>query len=120
MPAVPVEVLDPTGAGDVFLSALMVGHGRRTGRCSSGCKFANLCAGLSVRDFGGALAAPGWGAVAAWWADNRDNNRLSRDFAFLDEVIPPGTPREVSRADATIGLRQLPPLPPQPHPRKPQ
>ena len=61
-----------------------------------------------------------WGAVAAWWADNRDNNRLSRDFAFLDEVIPPGTPREVSRADATIGLRQLPPLPPQPHPRKPQ
>ena len=119
VPAVPVDVLDPTGAGDVFLSALMVGTAQDW-PLQQRLKFANLCAGLSVRDFGGALAAPGWGAVAAWWADNRDNNRLSRDFAFLDEVVPPGTPREVSRADATIGLRQLPPLPPQPHPRKPQ
>ena len=36
VPAVPVEVLDPTGAGDVFLSALMVGTAAATGRCSSG------------------------------------------------------------------------------------
>jgi hypothetical protein len=118
VPAVPFDVLDPTGAGDVFLSALMVGT------AGDWClqqrlKFANLCAGLSVRDFGGALAAPGWGAVAAWWTENRTDRRISRDFAFLDEVIPPGTPREVSRADATIGLRHLPPLPPQPQTRKP-
>ena len=118
VPSVPVDVLDPTGAGDVFLSALMVGTAQDW-PLQQRLKFANLCAGLSVRDFGGALAAPGWGAVAAWWAENRNDSRLSRDFAFLDEVIPPGTPREVSRADATIGLRQLPPLPPQSHPRKP-
>jgi len=118
VPSVPVDVLDPTGAGDVFLSALMVGTAQDW-PLQQRLKFANLCAGLSVRDFGGALAAPGWGAVAAWWAENRNDSRLSRDFAFLDEVIPPGTPREVSRADATIGFRQLPPLPPQSHPRKP-
>ena len=112
-------MLDPTGAGDVFLAALMVGT-LRDWPLQQRLRFANLCAGLSVRDFGGALAAPGWGEVAAWWADNRDSTRLGRDYAFLDEVIPPGTPREVSRADATIGLRQpAAHSRPQPHPRKP-
>ncbi len=116
VPAVPVEVLDPTGAGDVFLAGLMVGTAGGW-LLQQRLRFANLCAGLSVRDFGGALAAPGWGAVATWWAENRALPRLSRDYAFLDDVIPPGTPREVSRADATIGLRHLPPLTP-PQPRK--
>jgi sugar/nucleoside kinase (ribokinase family) len=117
VPAVAVEVLDPTGAGDVFLAGLMVAT-IRGWPLQQRLRFANLCAGLSVRDFGGALAAPGWGAVARWWADNRDQPRVGRDYAFLDDVIPDGTPREVSRAEATIGLRHLPDLPPQPIPRE--
>ena len=36
------------------------GHAARSGRCTQRIRFANLCAALSVRDFGGALAAPGW------------------------------------------------------------
>lgn len=108
VPAVQVTSLDPTGAGDVFLAGLMVAslggwplHQRL--------RFANLVAALSVRDFGGALAAPGWGAVSAWWTEARQRPRHARDFAFLDDVIPEGVQREVSRASATIGFRRLPP-----------
>jgi sugar/nucleoside kinase (ribokinase family) len=119
-PGVPVEVLDPTGAGDVFLAGLMVGT-LQDWPLLQRLRFANLCAALSVRDFGGAMAAPGWGEVAGWWAENRTRPRTGKDYAFLDDVIPPGTPRAVSRAMATIGLRQLPPLPTPPSavPRNP-
>lgn len=117
VPAIAVDVLDPTGAGDVFLAGLIVGTMQRW-PLQQRLRFANLCAGLSVRDFGGALASPGWGAVAAWWAEHRAHTRHGRDYAFLDDVIPPGTPREVSRAEATIGLRHLPALPPQPQQRE--
>ncbi|MEP9381518.1 PfkB family carbohydrate kinase [Nocardioides cheoyonin] len=112
-PGVPVEALDPTGAGDVFLAALMLGTLREWPLLQR-LRFANLCAALSVRDFGGALAAPGWGEVAAWWAEARQTPRMGKDYAFLDEVIPAGVPRAVSRAAATIGLRPLPPLPTEP------
>jgi sugar/nucleoside kinase (ribokinase family) len=118
VPAVAVDVLDPTGAGDVFLAGLIVGT-MAAWPLQQRLRFANLCAGLSVRDFGGALAAPGWGAVAAWWTEHRTHSRFGRDYAFLDDVIPAGTPREVSRAEATIGLRHLPALPP-PQPQREQ
>jgi len=103
-PAVPVEALDPTGAGDVFLAALVAGTlcdwplQRRL-------RFATLCAALSVRDFGGALAAPGWGEIHAWWRQVRGTSRRAADYAFLDEVMPAGEARRVSRASATVGLR---------------
>lgn len=109
-PCVPVKVLDPTGAGDVFLAGLVLGT-LRAWPLQRRLRFANLVAALSVRDFGGAMAAPGWGEVAAWWSGARHTPRTAKDYAFLDDVIPPGTPRAVSRASATIGLRQLPPLP---------
>lgn len=114
-PGVPVEVLDPTGAGDVFLAGLMLGT-VRSWNLQHRLRFANLCAALSVRDFGGAMAAPGWGEVAMWWTEARKSARIRNDYAFLDDVIPPGTPRAVSRAMATIGLRELPPLPTTPLP----
>ncbi|MGH3385724.1 MAG: carbohydrate kinase family protein [Nocardioidaceae bacterium] len=109
-PGIPVDVLDSTGAGDVFLAGLVLGT-LHEWSLQHRLRFANLCAALSVRDFGGALAAPGWGEVATWWAEVRDAPRMCKDYAFLNDVIPPGTPRAVSRADATIGLRRLPPLP---------
>jgi hypothetical protein len=103
-PAVPVEALDPTGAGDVFLASLMLGT-LRDWPLQQRLRFANLCAALSVRDFGGALAAPGWGEVHAWWRQVRGTSRRAADYAFLDEVMPHGPPRRVSRASATIGMR---------------
>src|SRR5699024_700619 len=54
VPGVNVDVLDPTGAGDVFLAALMyatLAEWTLTRRL----RFGNLCAAQSVRDFGGAL-----------------------------------------------------------------
>ena len=112
-PGVPVDALDPTGAGDVFLAGLI--HGTLQGwPLQQRLRFANLCAALSVRDFGGALAAPGWGEVSAWWNEARSNPRMARDYAFLDDVIPAEAPRAVSRASATIGLRPLLPQPPDP------
>ena len=112
-PGVPVDALDPTGAGDVFLAGLI--HGTlEDWPLQQRLRFANLCAALSVRDFGGALAAPGWGEVASWWNDARTSPRMARDYAFLDDVIPAESPRAVSRASATIGLRPLLPQAPEP------
>jgi sugar/nucleoside kinase (ribokinase family) len=105
VPAVPVEALDPTGAGDVFLAALVVGS-LAEWSLTQRLRFANLCAALSVRDFGGAMAAPGWSEVAQWWEEARSTVRGVRDYAFLDDVLSTATPRTVARAEATIGLRR--------------
>jgi sugar/nucleoside kinase (ribokinase family) len=104
-PALPVEALDPTGAGDVFLAGLMFGTVAGW-PLEHALRLANLGAALSVRHFGGALAAPGWGDLAAWW-----NERGSKDptlieaYAFLESVLPDDDIREVSRAIATLGFR---------------
>jgi sugar/nucleoside kinase (ribokinase family) len=118
-PGVPVDALDPTGAGDVFLAGLILGT-LKGWPLQQRLRFANLCAALSVRDFGGALAAPGWGEVAGWWRDVRTSPRMARDYAFLNDVIPTEAPRAVSRASATIGLRPLLPQPPEPSTDRPQ
>lgn len=117
-PGIPVDVLDPTGAGDVFLAGMMLGT-LRGWTLQQRLRFANLCAALSVRDFGGAMAAPGWGEVATWWTEARRHPRTTKDYAFLDDVVPPGTPRAVSRATATLGLRKPPPLATPPAPKSP-
>ena len=101
------EVLDATGAGDVFgagfIAATLAGwplvHRLR---------FANLGAALAVQQFGGALAAPGWAGVAHWWRTVREGGpelaQLRADYAFLDEVIPEDVADEVRHAAATLGL----------------
>jgi sugar/nucleoside kinase (ribokinase family) len=95
-PAVPLEALDPTGAGDVFTAGFILGtlNGWPLERRLA---FANLIASLSVQHFGGSLSAPGWGDIADW-------RRASGDarYDFLDEVIPLGEQRSVRRAGATI------------------
>ena len=105
VPAVPVEALDPTGAGDVFLAGLMFGTvaGWSLERALL---LANLSAALSVRHFGGALAAPGWGDIAAWWhePDSKDPT-LIENYAFLESILPDDDVPEVSRAIATLGFR---------------
>jgi sugar/nucleoside kinase (ribokinase family) len=106
VPSLTVPAMDPTGAGDVFLAGLMLGTLRGLS-LTHRLRFAGLCAALSVQQFGGALAAPGWADLAAWWTEAKGTVRYARDFAFLPELIPPGADRKVRRAMATIGLGEL-------------
>ena len=98
-PAVPVEALDPTGAGDVFTAGFILGTlgGWPLGQRLA---FANLTAALSVQHFGGSLSAPGWGDIADWWRSVPPE--LAAGYAFLEDVIPVGEQRSVRRATATI------------------
>jgi sugar/nucleoside kinase (ribokinase family) len=95
-PAVPVEALDPTGAGDVFTAGIILGT-LNGWPIAQRLAFANLIAALSVQHFGGSLSAPGWGDIADWWRASGDSR-----YAFLDDVIPGGEQRSVRRAGATI------------------
>ena len=105
VPAVAVEALDPTGAGDVFVAGLMVGTVAGW-PLEHGLRLANLGAALSVRHFGGALAAPGWGDIAAWWNEiGSQDPALIERYAFLESILPGGDVPEVSRAIATLGFR---------------
>ncbi|WP_262852833.1 carbohydrate kinase family protein [Mumia quercus] len=103
VPALNVPALDPTGAGDVFLAGLVAATLREWPLIQR-LRFANLCAALSVRDFGGALAAPGWGAICEWWEGVEPDTWLSRDYAFLEDVLATVEHRTYGRAVATIGF----------------
>jgi sugar/nucleoside kinase (ribokinase family) len=105
-PAIPVEAVDPTGAGDVFLAGLMFGTVAGW-PLDHALRLANLGAALSVRHFGGALAAPGWGDIAAWWNEAGSRDPTLRDgYAFLEAALPGDDVPEVSRANATLGFRK--------------
>ena len=106
VPALPVNALDPTGAGDVFAAAVITGTlagwplVERLG-------FANLAAALAVQQVGGSLAAPGWGDVADWWHRTRARSTGSaahwaRRYGFLGDLVADVPPQAVRRATATI------------------
>lgn len=103
--AVPVEALDPTGAGDVFVAGLMVGT-LAGWPIQHSLRLANLGAALSVRHFGGALASPGWGDVAEWYRGvGVKDPTLARDYEFLEGMLPENAAPETARAIATLGFR---------------
>ena len=109
VPALRVPAIDPTGAGDVFVSGLVLGtlHGwPLADRLALGA----LCSALAVQQFGGSLAAPGFGDVLAWWRDVTEAEgssaylrSLRRRYAFLDGLSVPQPVRERRWAAATIG-----------------
>jgi sugar/nucleoside kinase (ribokinase family) len=106
VPALPVNAYDPTGAGDCFGAAFIVGCLLDWSLCDR-LSFANLCASLSVQQVGGSLAAPGWGDVADWWhrvsASRHDMSKLwLRRYAFLEDVVLDMPMEAVRRAAATI------------------
>ncbi|MGD9482958.1 PfkB family carbohydrate kinase [Streptomyces sp. TRM70308] len=65
VPGVQVEVLDPTGAGDVFVAGFVMAS-LAEWPLTQRLAFAGLAASLSVQHFGGSLSAPGWPEIAAW------------------------------------------------------
>jgi sugar/nucleoside kinase (ribokinase family) len=109
VPSLPVNAVDPTGAGDVFAAAFILGT-LRGWPLRHRMAFANLCAGLSVQQVGGSLSAPGWGDLADWLASVRSRAEggsrpavvLEHSYGFLAEVLPEGPSREVRRTTATI------------------
>nr|WP_240965145.1 PfkB family carbohydrate kinase [Streptomyces zingiberis] len=109
VPALRVESLDPTGAGDVFMAGFITGTlagWPLTDRLA----FANLTAALSVQHFGGSLSAPGWAEVAAWWQYatkcGGQPEEVMRRYRFLGDLLPAGTSDwPLRRATPTIGFR---------------
>ena len=106
-----VESIDPTGAGDVFCAALSLGT-LAGWRLDDRLAFAALCSALAVQQFGGSLAAPGWGDIADWWHAQRQSpsptalhKAVLRRYSFLDDLVPDVPPSAVRRAAATIARR---------------
>ena len=95
MPAIAVEALDPTGAGDVFVAGFVTGT-LAGWPLADRLAFAGLSAALSVQEFGGSLSAPGWAEIAAWWQQVRGlrggcAGARCAAYAFLDELLPAAT-----------------------------
>jgi sugar/nucleoside kinase (ribokinase family) len=108
VPALRVEAIDATGAGDVFDAGVLVGT-LAGWPLLQRLNFAALCSSLAVQEFGGSLAAPGWGDIADWWhrvrarpTANAAARSVQRRFAFLDDLVAEVPPGAVRRAAATI------------------
>lgn len=102
-----VEAIDPTGAGDVFGAAFVVGT-LAGWPLADRVRFANLCAALSVQHFGGSLAAPGWGEITSWVQQNLGaggDSAVLQHYGFLTDLVPEAALTPVRRAGATLGLR---------------
>ncbi|MEE1831932.1 carbohydrate kinase family protein [Streptomyces sp. SP17KL33] len=103
VPALDVDVLDATGAGDVFgasFVAASLGGWPLTERL----RFAVLSAGLSVGHHGGGLAAPGWYGVERWWRSLTDPE-LKKAYGFLADRIPADVGPPVHHAPVTPPAR---------------
>lgn len=108
IPALRVPAIDPTGAGDVFVSGVVVGT-LAGWPLADRLAFAALCSALAVQQFGGSLSAPGVADVLDWWhnlaKDPRQNaytTSLRRRYAFLDHLHSHDSARVRRRAEATI------------------
>lgn len=100
-PALPVRALDPTGAGDVFGAAFV--YGTLAGwPLLDRLRFANLCAGLSVRHYSGSLGSPCWGEIAAFGESGEVPEAILRDYAFVVPYIPEASADTAARAEPTV------------------
>lgn len=111
-PAVPVTAIDTTGAGDVFAASMVLGT-LAGWPLEERLKFGSLCSALAVQQFGGSLAAPGWGDITDWWrslssaADGGDLRAAytRNGYQFLDAVVPDHQVQGRRRAQGTFALR---------------
>lgn len=106
-PALPVEALDPTGAGDVFAAGFVFGT-LAGWPLDQRVRFANLCAGLSVRHRSGSLGAPCWGEIAAFGEAGEVPAEVLEQYAFVVPYIPEteleSGPDSVTRAEPTLRM----------------
>lgn len=83
LPAVQVEVVDPTGAGDVFVATFMAARVHEDWDLATQLRFAGLNASLSVTGLGGAVSAPRRADLIAFVAAHRPVG----DWAFLADRL---------------------------------
>lgn len=106
-PGLPVEAMDPTGAGDVFIAGFVTGT-LAGWPLQDRLLFANLVAAMSVQHFGGSLSAPGWIEIATWWQKTKNDPGycdLTQRYLFLNELVPTVQTWPPRRAVPTIGFR---------------
>jgi sugar/nucleoside kinase (ribokinase family) len=84
VPAPTTVALDPTGAGDVFVAALMTAS-LQPWTLAQRLRFSVLCASLSVTRCGGATSAPGWPDVSSFL--ERPGVDRGGDYTFLSDHI---------------------------------
>ncbi|WP_395103372.1 carbohydrate kinase family protein [Actinomadura sp. SCN-SB] len=105
--ALPVTALDPTGAGDVFAAGFVFGT-LAGWPLEQRLRFANLCAGLSVRHRSGSLGAPCWGEIAAFGESGEVPAEVLEQYAFVVPYIPEteleSGPDSVTRAEPTLRM----------------
>ncbi|WP_235834860.1 carbohydrate kinase family protein [Actinomadura logoneensis] len=99
--ALPVEALDATGAGDVFGAGFVFGTLADL-PLPERLKFANLCAGLSVRHRSGSLGAPCWGEIAAFGESGEIPETALEPYAFVVDFLPEMASDTVVRAEPTL------------------
>ncbi|MDO5737161.1 MAG: PfkB family carbohydrate kinase [Propionibacteriaceae bacterium] len=110
-PAITVEAIDPTGAGDVFAASCLLGT-LAGWSLEQRLRLASLSSSLAVREFGGSLAAPGWGDLSDWWrcAKRRASGgdalavELQRQYGFMDDIVPKHAVEGVRRAQGTFAV----------------
>ncbi|MGN9844420.1 carbohydrate kinase family protein [Nonomuraea sp. H19] len=85
VPGLPVDVVDPTGAGDVFGAALVAATLFGLPLIER-LRFANLAAALSVGRAGAATSAPTWTDLDHWWRGITSPG-LRRDYAFISDLL---------------------------------
>lgn len=83
VPTVPVGVVDPTGAGDVFVAAFMAG-GHHGWDLETRLRFAAASAAFAVTGLGGAASAPRPGQLRAFL----HRTAAPGDWSFLDLAAP--------------------------------
>lgn len=108
--AIPVTVTDATGAGDVFAAACVLGT-LAGWPLEQRLKLASLCSALAVQQFGGSLAAPGWGDLSDWWRQQHlhaptdpQAAELLKSYGFMSDLLPRHTVQGVRRAHGTFAL----------------
>lgn len=111
VPSLRVPAMDATGAGDVFGAAVVTGT-LAGWPLAQRISFGTLCSALAVQQFGGSLAAPGWGDIAEWWHGVRDGSgttsydlAVRRRYGFLEDIVATVPRGAVHRAQATIARR---------------
>ena len=107
VPGMPVKVVDPTGAGDVFVAGLMAGLARDRSIRES-LSLGSVAAALSVQQLGGSFSAPIPEEITAWYSDNpaRGASDFESSYGFLDGFFPRSEhPRRPRRAIPTLGFR---------------
>ncbi|MGO1383582.1 MAG: carbohydrate kinase family protein [Arachnia sp.] len=110
-PALRVDAIDPTGAGDVFAASCLLGT-LAGWPLEQRLMLASLSSSLAVRQFGGSLAAPGWGDLSDWWRclkslaeeGQPQAQALRHRYGFMDDIVPRHPVLGVRRAQGTFAM----------------